>query len=213
MIHWVKEHKWLTGGLVLGAVVLYYLWKNRSSIGSSSSSAAAGVPVGGGYYPSYSGSGGGGGAGIATSSPAPTSQATVQLPPTGSDIGAATVHASDAIVAHDVPLAAHTGPTDYGNHPGGICTEGTWGVVTGCTPPWAQADIITGASAHWTPEQSAAVAASQGNQDAVKAAIAGGTASGTTLPVLSSLFGGKVFTQAESLLPPVIPQTQHSLNT
>ena len=109
MIEWIKKHPWATGGIVALGVVLYYVWKNYTP--SSGSSASGGLPVGGGYYPSYSG----GGAATVAASTGTQAQAisSLQLPGTANAAPASTVAASDSIMAHDVPVAAPVGPTDH----------------------------------------------------------------------------------------------------
>ncbi len=81
---------------------------------------------------------------------------------------------------------------DLGNHPGGICLEPTYGVITGCTPPWAVADLVTGAWHNWTADQTQAVKMSQGDREAVKVGIAQFGIVGTTIPALADLFGGQI---------------------
>src|SRR6266567_1924840 len=44
MIEWVKEHPYLSGGIVLGAVILFFLLRGSGSGGARSAPASAGGP-------------------------------------------------------------------------------------------------------------------------------------------------------------------------
>jgi hypothetical protein len=103
-MNWIKQHKWLTAGIVLGVIVLlYYLYKRHQANAAASANGTSGLPN---FV--YVGQGGGGGAGggpIATGT-----QSSVGTPVTQASSSAAVTSANLAVIPGASPTPIVSAP-------------------------------------------------------------------------------------------------------
>lgn len=149
-IEWVKEHKLLTAGLVIGVVVLYYLYKNHAS--ASSSSASVSPDPNAALLAALQSAGSNGGSGVSSLGPI-GGGSVISQPSAGSNIpnpsgsGVPTssvppVYTSPAPI--DLPTTAATVPSYYSpvaTQPGSIADQQSPSTptpdLTGAVPNYA----------------------------------------------------------------------------